>query len=105
MARILAMEASAREVWVRSFAGKTLVANAIAMFGVLPQTVFLEVQALITANVLASLGHPEWIIRAMELMGLKDATQFRYSFVTDQPLSETDPLPDRSEEHTSELQS
>jgi hypothetical protein len=94
MSRILAMEASAREVWVRSFAGKTLVANVIALFGVLPQNIFLEVQALITANVLASLGHPEWIIRAMELMGLKDATQFRYSFVTDQPLSETDPLPD-----------
>jgi ribosomal protein L16/L10AE len=94
MAKILAMEASAREVWVRSFAGKTLVANAIAMFGILPQTVFLEVQALITANVLASLGHPEWIVRAMELMNLKDATQFRYSFVTDKPLSETDPLPD-----------
>ncbi len=94
MAKILAMEASAREVWVRSFAGKTLVANAIAMFGILPQTIFLEVQALITANVLASLGHPEWIVRAMELMGLKDATQFRYSFVTDKPLSETDPLPD-----------
>ena len=94
MAKILAMEASAREVWVRSFAGKTLVANAIAMFGILPQTIFLEVQALITANVLASLGHPEWIVRAMELMNLKDATQFRYSFVTDNPLSETDPLPD-----------
>ena len=94
MARILAMEASAREVWVRSFAGKTLVANAIAMFGILPQTIFLEVQALITANVLASLGHPEWIVRAMELMNLKDATQFRYSFVTDKPLSETAPLPD-----------
>ena len=94
MAKILAMEASAREVWVRSFAGKTLVANAIAMFGILPQTIFLEVQALITANVLASLGHPEWIVRAMELMNLKDATQFRYSFVTDKPLSETDPLPD-----------
>ena len=94
MAKILAMEASAREVWVRSFAGKTLVANAIALFGVLPQTIFLEVQALITANVLASLGHPEWIVRAMELMNLKDATQFRYSFVTDKPLSETDPLPD-----------
>jgi hypothetical protein len=94
MAKILAMEASAREVWVRSFAGKTLVANAIAMFGVLPQTIFLEVQALITANVLASLGHPEWIVRAMELMNLKDATQFRYSFVTDKLLSETDPLPD-----------
>jgi hypothetical protein len=94
MAKILAMEASAREVWVRSFAGKTLVANAIAMFGALPQTIFLEVQALITANVLASLGHPEWIVRVMELMGMKDATQFRYSFVTDQPLSETDPLPD-----------
>jgi hypothetical protein len=96
MAKILAMEASAREVWVRSFAGKTLVANAIAMFGILPQTLFLEVQALITANVLASLGHPEWIVRAMELMNLKDATQFRFSFVTDKPLSETDPLPDAS---------
>ena len=96
MAKILAMEASAREVWVRSFAGKTLVANAIALFGVLPQTIFLEIQAIITASVLASLGHPEWIIRAMELMNLKDATQFRYSFVTDKPLSETDPLPDAS---------
>jgi hypothetical protein len=94
MARIIAMEASAREVWVRSFAGKTLVANAIAMFGILPETIFLEVQALITTNVLASLGHPEWLVRVMELMNLKDATQFRYSFVTDKPLSETDPLPD-----------
>jgi hypothetical protein len=96
MAKILAMEASAREVWVRSFAGKMLVANAISLFGVQPQTIFLEVQALITATVLASLGHPEWIVRAMELMSLKDATQFRYSFVTDKPLSETDPLPDAS---------
>ncbi len=94
MAKVLAMEASAREVWVRSFAGKMVVSNVIGLFGILPQTIFLEVQALITANVLASLGHPEWIVRAMELMSLKDATQFRYSFVTDKPLSETDPLPD-----------
>ena len=96
MAKILAMEASAREVWVRSFAGKMVVANAIGLFGVLPQTIFLEVQALITANVLASLGHPEWIVRVMELMSLKDAAQFRFSLVTDKPLSETDPLPDAS---------
>jgi hypothetical protein len=94
MAKILAMEASAREVWVRSFAGKTLVANAIAMFGINPQTIYNEVQALITANVLASLGHPEWIVRVMELMNLSAATQFRYSFVTDKRLSESDPLPD-----------
>ena len=94
MAKILAMEASAREVWVRSFAGKSVVANLIALFGVLPQTIYLEVQALITAAVLASLGHPEWIVRVMELMNLSDAAQFRYSFVTDKPLSETDPLPD-----------
>lgn len=97
MAKILAMEASAREVWVRSFAGKMVVGNVIGLFGALPQTIFLEIQAIITANVLASLGHPEWIIRAMELMSLKDATQFRYSFVTDKPLSETDPLPDASD--------
>ena len=94
MAKILAMEASAREVWVRSFAGKTTVANAIAMFGINPQTIYQEVQALITTNVLASLGHPEWIVRVMELMNLSAAAQFRYSFVTDKPLSEIDPLPD-----------
>jgi hypothetical protein len=94
MAKILAMEASAREVWVRSFAGKMVVGNVIGLFGAIPQTIFLEVQAIITANVLASLGHPEWIFRAMELMSLKDATQFRFGFVTDKPLSETDPLPD-----------
>ena len=94
MAKILAMEASAREVWVRSFAGKTTVANAIAMFGINPATIYQEVQALITTTVLASLGHPEWIVRVMELMNLSAAAQFRYSFVTDKPLSETDPLPD-----------
>lgn len=94
MAKILAMDASAREVWVRSFAGKTTVANAIAMFGINPATIYQEVQALVTTNVLASLGHPEWIVRVMELMNLSAAAQFRYSFVTDKPLSETDPLPD-----------
>jgi hypothetical protein len=94
MAKILAMEASTREVWVRSFAGKTVVANVMAMFGIIPQAIFDEVQSLITANVLASLGHPEWIVRVMELMNLSAATQFRYSFVTDKPLSEADPLPD-----------
>jgi len=96
MAKILAMEASAREVWVRSFAGKTTIANTIAMFGINPATIYQEVQALITTNVLASLGHPEWMVRVMELMNLSAAAQFRYSFVTDKPLSETDPLPDAS---------
>jgi hypothetical protein len=94
MAKILSMEASTREVWVRSFAGKTVVANAMVLFGINPQTIYNEVQALITANVLAALGHPEWIFRAMELMNLSAAAQFRFSLVTDKALSETDPLPD-----------
>jgi hypothetical protein len=93
MARILAMEASAREVWVRSFAGKTFIANMLVLLGIDPQAVYSVTQTLFAINVLASLGHPEWIFRVMDLMNLKDATEFRYSLVTDQPLSETDPLP------------
>lgn len=93
MARILAMEASAREVWVRGFGGKDFVANLLAILNIDPQSIYARIQATFTSIVLGVLGHPEWVVKIMELVNLGAGTQFRFSFVTDKPLSETDPLP------------
>ena len=43
--RFLAMESECSRGVGAGFAGRLFVANAIALFGVLPQTIFLEVQA------------------------------------------------------------
>lgn len=92
LARVLAMEASAREIAVRAFVGKNLLINLLVMQGVDPKAILDFMQSAIEMSTLAALGHPEWITRVLNLVNLKAPLLFQHSFVTDDPLSETDPL-------------
>jgi hypothetical protein len=92
LTRILAMEASAREIYLRKFIGKDTLANLMWLMNQQGTPVFTN-QGTIEAAALERIGHPEWKSRVLELTGLGDALIFRHQLVTDDPLSETEPLP------------
>jgi hypothetical protein len=91
LATILAMDASARELAVRITTGVLVYMNILLMNGFSPDPL-LQSSAATAAEVLAAIGHPEWVLRVTFLQFRDAAGKFKFPFVTDRPLSETDPL-------------
>lgn len=87
----LAMDASARQVRIRSLLGRETQWNLFGLFGI-PMPDWDDFQRAVARNVLAAIGHPEWDPRVVWMAFSDRANLYRFGLVTAGPVSEVEGL-------------
>jgi hypothetical protein len=87
----LAMDASSRAIRLRQLLGEDAQSNLNTLLG-FGWTGWQAVQEAVAQIVLARIGHPEWTPRVLRSTFAETTHRCRFAFVSDPPLSESQPL-------------
>lgn len=85
---VLAMDASAREIWIRTVLGADLQSNLFNFLGV-DFSSWLQQQRAIGGDAMTRIGYPALKPRVLGMNFADQAALFRHAFVTEDPPSET----------------